>query len=121
MSRFQEASRPVILIGNFLACLAMSLGGLWFFVFIPSAFLALALKSKWINLAEFGITGALGALVSMVVIQPSYRLEVASLVASIIGLPGGFLIPLVLTLVIVFLVSGLGGMVGSSVFSKGEK
>lgn len=118
MSEWWEASRTVILVGNFLACLALSISGLWFFVFIPSAVLALALRSRWINLVEFGVTGALGALVSLLVIQPGYRLTTASLVASIIGLPGGFLVPLALTLLIIFLISGLGAMIGSSVLGK---
>jgi hypothetical protein len=118
LSEWREASRPVILLGNFLACLAMSLGGLWFFVFIPSAILALALRSRWINLVEFGITGALGTLVSLLVIQPGYRFATSSIVASIIGLPEGFLVPLALTLLIIFLISGLGAMVGSSLLGK---
>ncbi|MEM0286560.1 MAG: hypothetical protein QXG05_00095 [Nitrososphaerota archaeon] len=114
MSNWYEAPRSLIIIGNIVVCFVMSLIGFWYFVFIPSGVLAFTLKRRWVNLIQFGLSASFGALLSLLVYEPGYRFASASLVASIIGLPGGFAIPLALTLIIIFLISGFAAMITSS-------
>jgi uncharacterized membrane protein YjjB (DUF3815 family) len=104
----------LLFVLDLASCIALSYVGFWYLVFIPSAIIGVFLKVRWMNLVYFGVSGALGTVVTLLLSQTAYRLETSSIVASVIGIPGGFVIPLVLTLLISFLISGLGSMITSS-------
>jgi uncharacterized membrane protein YjjB (DUF3815 family) len=113
MMRLTE-SLYVFLIIDLLASFALSYAGLWYFVFVPSALLGLLMKSSWMNLVYFGLTGAIGAVIPIFLSDTGSRFANASLVGAIIGLPGGFIGPFGVTIIIAFLASGLGAVVTSS-------
>ena len=113
MMRLSE-SLYVLLIIDLLASFALSYAGLWYYVFVPSALLGLLMKSNWMNLVYFGLSGAIGAVIPIFLSDTGSRFANASLVGAIIGLPGGFVGPLGVTIIIAFLASGLGAVVTSS-------
>jgi len=104
-----------LLIIDLITSFALSYVGLWYYIFVPSALLGFFLKSRWVNLVYFGLSGAVGAIIPIFLSDAGNRFANASLVGAIIGLPGGFAAPLGLTLVIAFLGSGLGAVVTSSI------
>jgi len=104
----------VLIIIDLIAGFALSYVGLWYYVFVPSALLGFLLESRWMNLIYFGLSGAIGAIIPIFLFDVGNRIANASLVGAIIGLPGGFVAPLGLTILVAFLASGLGAVVTSS-------
>ncbi len=113
MMRITERLYALVVI-DLVASFALSYVGLWYYVFAPSALLGFLLKSRWSNLAYFGLSGALGAVIPIFLSDTATRIANASLVGAIIGLPGGFVAPLGITILIAFLASGLAAVVTSS-------
>jgi len=105
----------ILLILDLLASFILSYLGLWYFIFAPSAVFGYLLKSRWINLVYFGATGGVGALIPILLSDASTRIDTGGLLAGILGLPGGAVVPLVLTGFIAFLISGLAAVATSSV------
>lgn len=99
---------------SLLLCFVLSYLGVWYLAFIPSAVLGFFLKSRWINLIYFGLSGAIGAIIPIFLGNVAARLAAGVELAAIIGLPGGAFGPLILTLLIAFFLSGLGAVVTSS-------
>jgi hypothetical protein len=103
------------LLINFAACFLLSYFTLWYFVFVPAALLGLFLRSRWINLAYFGISGAIGAVLPIFLYDVGTRLGDAAVLGGIIGLPGGAAGPLAITCLIAFLLSGSAAVLTSSI------
>jgi hypothetical protein len=113
LSRGSSRIGLIILI-DLIACFALSYIGLWYFVFVPSAVLGFFVIGRWRNLAYFGAAGAVGTLIPIFISQASARLASAAVVGAVIGLPGGYLVLLLMTALISFLVSGFGAVLTSS-------
>jgi hypothetical protein len=111
----ETSSLYALLILDLLASFILSFMGLWYFIFVPSALLGYLLKSRWMNLVYFGVTGGLGAVIPIFLSDITTRLDTGGLLAGILGVPGGFAIPLALTGFIAFLLSGLAAVATSSV------
>jgi hypothetical protein len=104
-----------LIIVNLVLCFFLSYLGLWYLSFVPSAVLSFLLRSRWTNnLASLGLSGAAGVIVPIFVSNTAIRLSAGSELAGIIGIPGGFAGPLLITALLAFLVSGLAAVVGSS-------
>lgn len=112
MRTFSDLS--LLLPINLIFCLVLSYLGIWYFAFISAAVLAFFLKSRWINLIYFGFSGAIGVIIPIFFGDVVTRLAAGAELASIIGLPGGAVGPLILTLLIAFFLSGLAAVVTSS-------
>jgi hypothetical protein len=113
MMRLSESLYALMII-DLIASFALSYVALWYYVFVPSAILGFLLKSRWMNMIYFGLSGALGAIIPIFLSDTGTRFATASLVGAIIGLPGEFAGPLGLAILIAFLASGLGAVVTSS-------
>lgn len=100
---------------NLVACLALTYLTLWYFVFVPAAIMGLWLTSRWMNILYFGVTGAVGVILPIFFSAVSTRLGNASILAGILGLPGGFAGPLVITALLGFLLSGIAAVLTSSI------
>ncbi|MGC8596468.1 MAG: hypothetical protein ACP5NY_00965 [Thermocladium sp.] len=97
---------------NAILAFALSIIGYWELLFIPAALLGFLLhlrprSSLWIT----GLSGALGVLISILILP--YALQNGAITALIIGLPGGAVIPLLITLLLALLDSGIGGALGA--------
>ncbi len=99
---------------NLLACFLLSYAGFWYLVFLPSAILGFLLKSRWMNVVYFGATSAIATVVPIFLTDVSTRLDTGSILAAVIGIPGGASGPLLITFLIAFLTSGLAAVVTSS-------
>ncbi|MCL4350078.1 MAG: hypothetical protein M1414_04965 [Candidatus Thermoplasmatota archaeon] len=87
----------------------------WFLVFIPlffiGAFLSMSKKESFL----FGLFSALGMVVQILAYNGSYRLQEATVVSNVAGLPGGAVIFMVFTLLIAMLLGFFGAMAGYSI------
>jgi len=105
----------MMMVVNLVVCLALSYLTLWYFVFVPAALLGLWLSSRWMNLVYFGVTAAVGVVIPIFLSDISARLANASVLAAIIGIPGGFAGPLAITALIGFFLSGIAAVLTSSI------
>jgi hypothetical protein len=103
-----------LLLVNLTASFILSYFGFWYLVFIPSALLGVLLTSRWLHLITFGLSGAIGAIIPILVMDTDARLSSGAVLADVIGLPGGFAGPLILTAMIAFFISGLAAVTTSS-------
>jgi hypothetical protein len=103
-----------LILVNLLACFLLSYAGFWYLVFLPSAILGFLLKSRWMNVAYFGATSAIATIVPIFLADVSNRLETGSILAAVIGIPGGAAGPLLITFLIAFFTSGLAAVAASS-------
>ena len=97
---------------NAILSLALSLLGYWELLFAPAAILGFLLHlrprtSLWVT----GFSGALGVLISILALP--YALQNGEITALIMGLPGGAAVPLLITLLLALLNSGIGGALGA--------
>jgi hypothetical protein len=104
----------LMMVVNLVACFVLTYLTLWYFVFVPGAIFGLWLTSRWMNIVYFGITGAVGVVIPIFLSDVSTRLGNASVLAGIIGLPGGFSGPLVITALLGFVLSGIAAVLTSS-------
>jgi hypothetical protein len=104
-----------MLLVNLAACFLLSYITLWYFVFVPSAVLGFWTVSRWTNLAYFGVTGAIGAILPIFLSDVSVRIGNAAILASAVGLPGGAGGILAITAIIAFLISGMAAVLTSSI------
>ncbi len=101
----------LVLIGT---SFAFSFAGLWYLEIIPSVVAGyLILRGKVRELLG-GLSFVVGLLIELLYFQPSYRLGEGSILGGLIGLPGGYAVPLLLTLVLAFLIGFFGTMLGAS-------
>jgi hypothetical protein len=103
-----------LILVNLLVCFLLSYAGFWYLVFLPSAVLGLLLKSRWMNVVYFGVTSAIAVIVPIFLTDVSTRLDTGSILAAVIGIPGGAAGPLLITFLIAFLTSGLAAVATSS-------
>ena len=91
--------------------------GLWYLQAIPAAALGyFILRSRSLYILA-GVFSVIGMLVAIFSYDAGYRIGNGSLVAGIIGFPGGYLIPLVMTVIVMFVLCVFGAMFGGS-FTK---
>ena len=79
MMRLTESLYALLII-DLVASFALSYAGLWYYVFVPSALLGFLLKSSWMNLVYFGLSGAIGAIIPIFLSDTGSRFANASLV-----------------------------------------
>jgi hypothetical protein len=103
------------LLINFAACFLLSFFTLWYYAFVPAALLGFFLRSRWINLVYFGISGAIGAVLPIFLSDVGTRFGNAGVLGAIIGLPGGATGPFAITCLIAFLLSGSAAVLTSSI------
>ena len=88
--------------------------GLWYLQAIPAAALGYyILRSRSLYVLA-GVFSVMGMLVAIFSYDAGYRLGNGSLVAGIIGFPGGYLIPLAMTIIVLFVLCIFGAMFGGS-------
>lgn len=109
----------VAFVFMFLTTLAVIGEGNWvsgylYFIAVLSALIALLTG----NSKTTGVIAALGTVVSgmiyIALIDGTVGLEQGTILAGIIGIPGGYIPVLAITLLIMFIISFLGYLVGSS-------
>lgn len=113
--RSRASSIYLLVVVNFAAAFLLSYFTLWYFVFLPSAVLGLWVISKWSNLLYFGVTGAIGSILPIFLSDVGSRIANATVLAEVIGLPGGAAGPLAITTLIAFLLSGIAAVLTSSI------
>ena len=88
--------------------------GLWYLQAIPAAALGYyILRSRSLYVLA-GVFSVMGMLIAIFSYDAGYRLGNGSLVAGIIGFPGGYLIPLAMTIIVLFVLCIFGAMFGGS-------
>ena len=88
--------------------------GLWYLQAIPAAALGYyILRSRSLYVLA-GVFSVMGMLIAIFSYDAGYRLGNGSLVAGIIGFPGGSLIPLAMTIIVLFVLCIFGAMFGGS-------
>ncbi|MHB1811049.1 MAG: hypothetical protein ACYCPR_01345 [Thermoplasmataceae archaeon] len=88
--------------------------GLWYLQAIPAAALGYyILRSRSLYVLA-GVFSVIGMLIAIFSYDAGYRLGNGSLVAGIIGFPGGYLIPLAMTIIVLFVLCIFGAMFGGS-------
>jgi len=95
----------------------LSFTGLWYLQAIPAAALGyfiLRSRSLYVLAGVFSVIGMLAAIISY---DAGYRFSNGSLVAGIIGFPGGYVIPIVMTIIVMLVLCIFGAMFGGS-FTK---
>ncbi|WP_393971559.1 hypothetical protein OXIME_000126 [Oxyplasma meridianum] len=105
----------ILIVTSFL----LAFTGLWYLQAIPAAafgFFTLRSRSLYILAGIFSAIGMLSAIFSY---DAGYRMGNGNLVAGIIGFPGGYLIPLAMTIIVIFILGVFGAMFGGS-FTKDE-
>ena len=103
-----------------ITAMALSAVGYWEFMFIPMILIGYVMRSRSIvSLALLGLAGVVGAMAS-ILLNP-YAIQDGAVTAAIIGVPGGPIIPLALTLTLAFLNAGLGGAAGAQASEIGNK
>jgi hypothetical protein len=103
-----------LLLVDLAACFLLSYFGVWYLAFIPSVLIGSLLKSRWLHLISFGFSGAIGAILPIFISDATARLDSGAVLAAVLGLPGGFVGPLILTAMVAFFISGLAAVVASS-------
>ena len=93
--------------------LALSAFGYWYLQFVTAAILGLFLNFGLLTSASLGVGGVLGTLISVFFRNGIISLTYASLAGQIMGL-GSFLPLLFMLLIISFIISWAGGMIGSA-------
>ncbi|MCL4329870.1 MAG: hypothetical protein M1533_02560 [Candidatus Thermoplasmatota archaeon] len=101
----------LLLVATSFAC---AYGGLWYLEVIPSAAAGYLLLRGRIPELLSGLAFALGITIELLYFQASYRLGEGGILAGLIGLPGGFVVPLILTLLISFIIGFFGAALGAS-------
>ncbi|MCL5802486.1 MAG: hypothetical protein M1529_01550, partial [Candidatus Thermoplasmatota archaeon] len=82
--------------------------GLWYLQAIPAAALGYyILRSRSLYVLA-GVFSVMGMLIAIFSYDAGYRLGNGSLVAGIIGFPGGYLIPLAMTIIVLFVLCIFG-------------
>ncbi len=95
--------------------------GLWYLQAIPAAALGYyILRSRSLYVLA-GVFSVMGMLIAIFSYDAGYRLGNGSLVAGIIGFPGGYLIPLAMTIIVLFVLCIFGAMFGGSFTREAAK
>jgi hypothetical protein len=111
------SSLPKIILSLLLLIITgflLSFTGLWYLQAIPAAALGyfiLRSRSLYLLAGLFSVAGMIAAIFSY---DAGYRLSSGSLVAGIIGFPGGYSIPLAMTVIVLFVLCVFGAMFGGS-------
>jgi hypothetical protein len=112
MSSFPKIILSLILL--MVTGFLLSFTGLWYLQAIPAAALGyFILRSRSLYLLA-GVFSVIGMLAAIFLYDAGYRLGNGSLVAGIIGFPGGYIIPLAMTILVMFVVCIFGAMFGGS-------
>lgn len=115
-SFFQHlAMKALLVVAFFVVAFLLNLAGLWIFVPIPAGVVGFLLQTKAKSLLYTGLPCLVATLISVIYVQPAYKLTEAGLIGSIAGIPGGGITFLALTVIISFVIGSLAGMVGSYV------
>jgi hypothetical protein len=88
--------------------------GLWYLQAIPAAalgYFVLRSRSLYLLAGLFSVAGMVADILSY---DAGYRLSSGTLVAGIIGFPGGYSIPLAMTIIVLFVICVFGAMFGGS-------
>lgn len=113
-SFFQKTPIMVLLVvALFVAAFLLNVAGLWIFVPIPAGVVGFFLRPRAKSLLFIGLPCLVATLISIIYLQPAYKLTEAGLIGSIAGIPGGGITFLILTVIISFAIGSLSGMVGS--------
>ena len=95
----------------------LSFTGLWYLQAITAAALGyFILRSRSLYVLA-GVFSVIGMLIAILSYDAGYRLGNGSLVAGIIGFPGGYAIPIVMTIIVMLVLCIFGAMFGGS-FTK---
>lgn len=93
--------------------LIFSTFGLWYLQFITAAIIGLFLNFGLLTSASIGLGGVIGTLASLLSSDMLKAFSYASLAGQIMGL-GGYAPLLFMLLLLAFIISWAGGMIGSS-------
>ena len=93
--------------------LILSVFGYWYLQFVTAAVLGLILNFGLLTSASLGVGGIVGTLISVFLRNGMLSLTYASLAGQIMGL-GSFLPLLFMLLILSFIISWAGGMIGSA-------
>ena len=88
--------------------------GLWYLQAIPAAALGYYILRSRKLFVLAGAFSVMGMLIAIFSYHAGNRIGNGSLVAGIIGFPGGFSIPLAMTAIVLFVLCIFGSMFGSS-------
>ncbi|MGC8609506.1 MAG: hypothetical protein ACP5UV_06535 [Thermoplasmata archaeon] len=92
-----------------------SIAGVWYLSFIPAFFSGILMRRPIIAFLFSGVSSVIGIFVSIIYIDASYRFDQAALFSGIAGIGDGFIFPLLVTFIIMFLLGGAGASLGSSI------